>query len=165
MRITEQLANISNTRKICLVAGVITLLISVLVIYPIEMGKANFVNDFVYTYLSLAVAVLLLMLGLMGEYFISGLLFVLISTILGFTLILLSLEYGAILGFVIGIPSGVIAGLIFLVINFYFLKDVKRYRLPIQIVSYCIILCLVSFLFYHGGDWIYDITQYFNNKP
>lgn len=154
----------SKKRKFTAIAGIIILLISVFVIYPIEIGTANFVSDFAYTYLGLAVALLLLMLGLMGKYFVQGLLFMLISTILGFTLILLSIEYGAILGFVIGIPSGVIAGLLFLVINFYFLKDVKRYRLPIQIVSYCIILCLITFLFYHGGNWFEDITQYFNNK-
>ncbi len=155
----------SKKRKLTAIAGIITLLVSVFVIYPIEMGKANFVSDFVYTYLGLAVALLLLMLGLMGEYFVKGLSFMLASTILGFTLILLSVEFGAILGFVIGVPSGVIAGMMFLVINFYFLKDVKRYRLPIQIVSYFIILCTVSFLFFRGGDWIYDITEYFNNKP
>lgn len=146
-------------RKITAIVGVITLLVSVFIIYPIEMGKANFVSDFVYTYSVLAVALLLLMLGIMGKYFITGLSFVLASTILGFMLILLSVEFGAILGFVIGIPSGVIAGLIFLVVNFYFLKDVKSYRLPIQIASYFFILCTVSFLFFRGGDWIYDITE------
>ena len=146
------------------IAGTITLLISVFVIYPIEMGKANYVTDFVCTYVGLVVAVLLLMLGLMGKYFIKGLSFMLVSTILGFTLIALTVEFGAILGFVIGIPSGVIAGMIFLVINFYFLKNIKRYRLPVQIVSYFIILCIVSFIFFRGGDWIYDINEYFNNK-
>ncbi|TDG36443.1 hypothetical protein EZJ43_07955 [Pedobacter changchengzhani] len=151
-------------RKFTAIAGIMILLISVFIIYPIEMVKANFVSDFVNTYLGLAVALLLLMLGLMGKYFVQGLSFMLISTIFGFTLIAVSVEFGAILGFIIGIPSGVIAGMLFLVINFYFLKDVKRYRLPTQIISYCIILCIVSFLFYHGGDWIYDITQYFNNK-
>ena len=153
-----------NKRKFTAIAGIITLLVSVFVIYPIELGKANYVSEFVYTYVGLSIAVLLLMLGLMGKYFIKGLSFILVSTILGFTLIALSVEFGAILGFVIGIPSGVIAGIIFLVINFYFLKNIKRYRLPVQIVSYFIILCIVSFIFFRGGDWIYDITEYFKNK-
>ncbi len=154
----------SKKRKFTAIAGVTTLLVTVFVIYPIEMGKANFVSDFVYTYLGLAVALLLLMSGLMGKYFVKGLSFVLASTILGFTLIALSVEFGAILGFVIGIPSGVMAGIIFLVINFYFLKNIKSYRRPIQIISYFIILCTVSIIFFRGGDWIYDITEYFKNK-
>ena len=153
-----------NKRKFTAIAGIITLLVSVFVIYPIELGKANYVSEFVYTYVGLSIAVLLLMLGLMGKYFIKGLSFILVSTILGFTLIALSVEFGAILGFVIGIPSGGIAGIIFLVINFYFLKNIKRYRLPVQIVSYFFILCIVSFIFFRGGDWLYDITAYFNNK-
>lgn len=74
-------------RKFTAIAGIITLLVSVFVIYPIEMGKANYVTDFVCTYVGLVVAVLLLMLGLMGKYFIKGLSFMLVSTILGFTLI------------------------------------------------------------------------------
>ena len=152
-------------RKITAIAGVITLLVSVFVIYPIEMGKANFVSDFIYTYSGLAVALLLLMLGFMGKYFVKGLSFMLASIILGFTVIAVTLDFGAILGFVIGIPSGVIAGLIFLAVNFYFLKDLKSYRLPIQIVSYFIVLCIVSFVFFRLGDWIYDITDYFRNKP
>lgn len=50
----------SKKRKFTAIAGIIILLISVLVIYPIEIGKANFVSDFAYTYLGLAVALLLL---------------------------------------------------------------------------------------------------------
>jgi hypothetical protein len=147
----------STTRKVLLIAGIIILLLSTCVIFPIEYSKASFVEEFVYTYLTLAIALFSLMFGLMWKHFFKGLLFVVISSIVGaffFYVAYPVVPFAAFIAIWLGIPSGIITALIFMIVNFYFFKEQKSYRLLKQIAVYFIILLVVSVLFGYGGDWI-----------
>lgn len=157
----------STTRKVLLIAGILILLISTCVIFPIESSKTSFLEGFGYTFLTLAIALLLLMYGLMGNNFFKGLLFIVTSSILGAVFFYVAYPLAPFTVFVaiwLGIPSGIITALIFMIGDFYFFNAIKNYKLLKQIIVYMVILFIVSVLFGYGGDWIFEITEYFKNK-
>ena len=166
MRIISLFTKISTTRKVLLIAGLFTLLISTCVIFPVEYSKASFIEEFGYTYLTLAIALFLLMFGLMGRYTFRGLLFLALSSIIGAIFFYVAFPVSLFTVFIaiwLGIPSGIITALIFMIVNFYFFSDAKKHKLLKQIVVYLVILFIVSILFAYGGDWIYEITEYFKH--
>ncbi|WP_442588097.1 hypothetical protein ACSBL2_18810 [Pedobacter sp. AW31-3R] len=152
------LKNLQNRRKVPLIAGVILFLISVCFIFPIEYRRNSFLEEFVYTYSSLALALFLMMFGLMGRYFFKGILFLVLSSIVGAVFFYVAyplVPYAAFIAVWLGIPSGIIAALIFMVLNFYILNRQTRFKLLKQIAAYLIILLIVSVLFGYGGDWFF----------
>jgi hypothetical protein len=63
-----------------------------------------------------------------------------------------------------GIPAGIVAGLVFLIFNYQFIKDENKVsRLIKQGVLYSVILLVSSVLFAKGGDWIFELTEYLKN--
>ena len=154
--------------KKVLIAGVIILTISLCLIFPIESSKTSYINELPFTFLTLALAMFTLMYGLMGKHFFKGLLFLLFSVLFSFCAWLVFYPSDWLATFVAiwaGIPSGIIAGLLFMVVNFQFIKDENRYKLFFKrLVSYCLILFVVSYLFHNGGDWIFEISEYFKRK-
>ena len=166
MKIISLFTKISTTRRVLLIAGLSILLISTCVIFPMEYSKASFIEEFGYTYLTLALALFLLMFGLMGRHTYKGLLFMALSSIIGAVFFYVAFPVSIFTVFIaiwLGIPSGIITALIFMIVNFYFFRDVKKHRLLKQIVVYLVILLIVSVLFGYGGDWIYEITEYFKH--
>ncbi|ALL06867.1 hypothetical protein AQ505_16060 [Pedobacter sp. PACM 27299] len=164
---TKLLTNLSTPRKVILMAGILTLLISTCVIFPIQKEESNFLEDFTYTFLGLFLALLLLMIGLLGKDFFKGLLFLFFSTIFGgvcFYVAYPPVTFASFIAVWLGVPSGVVTAILFMIVNFYFLKDLKRYKLLKQIIVYFIILFIVSVLFGYGGDWSFEISQYFKNR-
>lgn len=164
---TKLLTNFSTPRKAILMAGILTLLISTCVIFPIQKEESNFLDDFSYTFLGLFLALLLLMIGLLGKDFFKGLLFLFFSTIFGavcFYVAYPPVTFASFIAVWLGVPSGVVTAILFMIVNFYFLKDLKRYKLLQQIIVYFIILFIVSVLFGYGGDWSFEISQYFKNR-
>lgn len=164
---TKLLTNFSTPRKAILMAGILTLLISTCVIFPIQKEESNFLDDFTYTFLGLFLALLLLMIGLLGKDFFKGLLFLFFSTIFGavcFYVAYPPVTFASFIAVWLGVPSGVVTAILFMIVNFYFLKDLKRYKLLQQIIVYFIILFIVSVLFGYGGDWSFEISQYFKNR-
>lgn len=157
-----------KARKPILIAGVVILTICLCFIFPFEYNRTNYITDLKFTFLSLAVAMFTLMFGLMGKHFYKGLLFLICSALFSFIVWFFLYPAGwlspvvAVWG---GIPSGVIAGLLFLLLNFEFIKDENRYRLFFKrLISYLVILGIVSFLFDKGGDWIFDISEYLKSR-
>ena len=64
-----------------------------------------------------------------------------------------------------GIPAGIVAGLVFLIFNYQFIKDENKVTLFIKrLILYSILLFISSILFAKGGDWIFDISEYFKAK-
>lgn len=162
-----RLSKISTIRKVLLITGIFTLLLGTCVIFPIEYSKAIVIEEFGYTYLTLAIALLLLMCGLMGKQVFKGLLFLLISSIIGAVFFYLAfpvIPFAVFIAIWLGIPSGIIAALLFLIVNFYFFKEIRNHKLLKQIIVYLIILFIVSVLFGYGGDWIFAITEYFKKE-
>ena len=157
-----------NPQKLFLVSGVIVLAVSLCIIFPLENSKAITIAEFGYTYLTLTIALLTMMYGLMGKAFFKGLLFLLFSALFSFSAWLLLYPSGwlsSLVAFWAGIPCGIIAGLIFMLINFKFIKDDNRYQLFFKrLISYLLILLIVSYMFHNGGDWIFDVSEYFKNK-
>ncbi|WP_113654341.1 hypothetical protein [Pedobacter namyangjuensis] len=173
-------------KKPILIAGAVILIISLCVIFPIEYSKASFVSDLKFTYFTLGIAMLILMYAFMGRNTYKGLLFLLCSCIFSIICWFIVLpESGlsksnskafeltiAIFSFFenfaklyMGTVTGIIAGLIFLIVNARLLKDENRYQLFFKrLVSYLIILGVVSFLFAKGGDWIFEISEYLKMK-
>jgi len=62
----------------------------------------------------------------------------------------------------IGIPSGIVTALIFMILNYYVLQKQNKLRLVKQLISYFIILTIVAVSFLYGGDWIFEINNYFS---
>lgn len=157
-----------KNRKGFLIGGVILLVISACILWPLEYGKAQYITDFGFTFLTLGLGLLATMYGLMGENFTKGLTFILSSAVVGFVVWLIFSPtdfFSAVLAMMVGFPSGFIAGLIFLVINHLFLKDENRRRLFFkQLICYVVILFVVCMLFYKGGDWIDELSIYFNGE-
>jgi len=152
------LKNIQNKRKVPLIAGVILLLISVCIIFPIEYRRNSFLEEFVYTYSTLALALFLMMFGLMGRDFFKGLLFLFLSSIVGAVFFYYAyplVPHASFIAVWLGIPSGIIAGLVFMVLNFYILNKQVGFKLLKQLAAYLIILLIVSVLFGYGGDWFF----------
>jgi len=175
-----------NINKPVLITGIVILIISVAIIWPIEYRTASFVSDLKFTFSGLALATFTLMYSFMGKHFFKGLLFLLFSIFCGIgswfllfpfpeiakptskTLELFVLIISMFANFssiFMGTVTGVVSGLIFLIVNFWFLKDGNRYKLFVKrLLIYLSILVVVSFLFNKGGDWIFDLTEYFKNK-
>jgi len=154
--------------KPILIAGVVILTISLCFIFPYEYNKTNYISDLKLTFLSLAVAMLTLMYGLMGKHFFKGLLFLICSALCSFCcwwLFFYNDFWGIIPALYAGIPAGIVAGLVFLIFNYQFIKDENKVKLFIKrLILYSILLFISSVLFAKGGDWIFDISEYFKAK-
>lgn len=172
--------------KPILITGIVILIISVCVIFPLEYRNASFVTDLKFTYFTLAMTMFAIMYSLMGKYFYKGLLFLFCSCI--FSIICWFIFFPdseltknnskffeitlAILSFFenfaklyMGTVTGVIAGLLFLIVNARLLKDENRYQLFFKrLISYLVILGVVCLLFAKGSDWIFEISQYLKSK-
>lgn len=157
-----------KAKKPVLIAGVVILTISLCFIFPYEYNRTNYITDLKFTFLSLAVAMFTLMFGLMGKHFFKGLLFLICSALFSFIawfFLYPSGWFSTIVAVWAGIPSGVIAGLLFMLFNFQFIKDENRYILFFKrLISYMVILGIVSILFHNGGDWIFDISEYLKSR-
>ena len=175
-----------KVNKTFLIAGIVILAIS-LCVFPFEYNKASYVFDLKFTFLTLTLAMLTLMYSFMGKYFFKGLLFLFGSCIFSIscwfyfspnnkelseptseffeiTLTILS-AFQTISILFMGTVTGIVAGLIFLLINYKFLKAENLYLLFIlRLISYLIILVVVSVLFHHGKDWIAEIAEYLKAK-
>jgi len=156
-----------KNRKWFLIASGITLLVSLCVIFPIEK-KSEFISDLVYTFITLGLAMLLGMYGLMGKKILGGLLILLMSVIISFIswyIVFYNDFWGIIPAIYGGIPSGIVAGLLFLITDANFLADDNKYKRFIKRLStYSVLLIIISVLFAKGGDWIFEISEYFKNK-
>lgn len=153
--------------KPILIAGVVISAISLCLIFPYESSKSNFITDLKFTFLTLALAMFTLMYALMGKHFFNGLLFIFSSALVSF--FCWCIFYYDILGIIpaiyAGIPAGIVAGLIFLIFNYQLIKEENKGRRFVKrLVLYIVILAISSLLFAKGGDWIFEITEYFKNK-
>lgn len=173
----------TKPKKPTLITGLLALTLCLCIIFPYEYRKASFITDLKYTYFTLAVAIFMLMYSFMGKHFFKGLSFLFFSCIFGiaawfiylpspnpiktnseffkFLLTLFSF-FNNFAAVYMGIVTGIIAGLIFLVINAWLLKNENRYKLFfLRLGSYLIIFSIVFILFAKGGDWIFEISAHF----
>lgn len=154
--------------KPILVAGIVIFAISVCAIFPYESSKTNYIAELKYTFLTLALAMFTLMYSLMGKHFFKGLLFLLFSAVFSFacwSLFLYNDFWGVIPALYAGVPAGVLTGLVFLIFNYQFIKNENKSRLYLKrFLLYSVLLCIFSLLFAKGGDWIFDLTEYFKNR-
>lgn len=157
-----------KNRKPFTIIGIVILVIGLCIIFPYEYKRSETIFGFTYTYLSLITGLLITMFGLMGKHMIKGLLVVIASGFISFCawyIVLYKDFWGIIPALYGGIPAGIVAGLIFLALNFFFLKDKNRYvQLIKQFLTYSVLLIIVSILFAKGGDWIFEISEYFKSK-
>ena len=174
-----------NVNKTFLIAGVVILALS-LCIFLFEYNEASFVSDMKFTFLTLTIAMLTFMYSFMGKYFFKGLILLFCSCIFSITCWFIFFPKSdlteksskffeitlAILSFFenftilyMGTVTGIIAGLFFMLINYKFIKIKNRYQLFFtRLISYLLILGTVSILFAIGGDWIFEISEYFKSK-
>lgn len=173
-------------QKPILIAGIVILVISLCVIFPVEYSKASFVSDLKFTYFTLGIATLTFMYAFMGKNTYKGLLFLLCSSI--FSIICwfvflpeseLSKSNSKVFELTItifsffenfaklymGAVTGIVAGLIFLIVNARFSKDENPYQLFFKrLIAYLVILAVVCFFFAKGGDWIFEISEHAKDK-
>lgn len=167
----------THINKSALIASIIILAISVCIILPIEYSRASLVSDLKFSHFTVGVALVVLMYAFMGRHTYKGLLLLLCSCIFSiicwsfalqkteqskassefFELIMSVLSF--LENFAIwymGAVTGVVAGLIFLIVNARFLKDKNRNKLLVKrLISYLVILGVVCMLVAKGGDWIF----------
>jgi len=156
-----------NVRKWFLIASGAMLIISLCVIFPLEK-KSEFIGDLVYTFITLGIAILLGMYGLMGKKIINGLLLILSSIVISFVcwyIVFNNDFWGIVPAIYGGIPSGIVTGLLFLIVDYKWIEGEDRFRLFFKrLISYSIILLIVSVIAAKGGDWMFNISQYFKMK-
>ncbi|WP_316735687.1 hypothetical protein [Pedobacter aquatilis] len=157
-----------NPNKPILVSDVIIFAICICIIFPYEYNRASYITDLKFTIISLALTMFTLMYGLMGRHFFKGVLFLIFSAVFSF-LCWFGVAYNDFWGIVpalyAGAPAGVLAGLLFLIFNFKFIKDENKYKLFFKrFALYLLILFVVSILFAKGGDWIFDLEMYFRSR-
>ena len=114
-KMKRETITIKKVQKLFLIAGVIILAISLCIVFPLEQSNSSTIEAFGYTYLTLTIALLTIMYGLMGKVFFKGLLFLLFSALFSYCAWLLLYPSGWLSSFIAfwgGIPSGIIAGLI-----------------------------------------------------
>ncbi|SHE54330.1 hypothetical protein [Pedobacter caeni] len=165
-------SNYSKVRKIMLTAGAVISLVSVFVIYPIEYSKSSYVSDFILSITGITIGTLLILYGLTGGLFIKYLGFLVLSAITGFFCWyfypVADNWWSGVMALYCGIPSGIIAALLFFIIRYYLFfrnkafpvdRSARNILFLKQLVLYFVLLAIVSVLFLKGGDWIYDIFQ------
>jgi len=156
-----------NVRKWFLIASGAMLIISLCVIFPIEK-KSEFVGDLVYTFITLGIAIFLGMYGLMGKKIINGLFLILSSIVISFVcwyIVFYNDFWGIVPAIYGGIPSGIISGLLFLIVDYKWIEGEDILRLFFKrLIVYSIILLIVSVIAAKGGDWMFNISQYFKVK-
>ncbi|MET4083015.1 hypothetical protein ABIB40_002982 [Pedobacter sp. UYP30] len=160
-------------KKYYLIAGLIILLISALVIFPIESAKTDFIMGLGYTYLTAIIGVLVTMYGLMGNKFFKGLLFVFCSAIFSFFICIFFFVviapdvnfFSTIIATWIAIPIGILAAVIFLFVNYRFIADENKYKLFFKrLICYLLILAVLGVLFFKGSDWISSVSEFIKGK-
>lgn len=145
-----------RNRKLFIIAGGILVIMAIAVIFPIEKSKAITIAEFQYTYLTLIIGVLLSMYGFLGTRIFTALLFMILSAIIS-SIIWFMLFSDSFVSMIvatwIGFPVGLLAGLIFVIVNALFLEpgESKRGKLIKQVLVYVFILAMFTLLFYKGG--------------
>lgn len=162
-----------KARKNFLVIGIVILLFSGCVIFPIESSKTDFIMGLGYTYLTAVVGVLITMYGLMGKHFFKGMLAIISSAIFSCLVCIAYFEifapevsfFSTIIATWIAIPVGIVAAVVFLFVDYKFLADENKYKLFFKrLFCYLLILAVLAILFFKGGDWITDLTEFIKGK-
>lgn len=166
-----EIANYSKPRKIILIAGIISAITNLFVIYPLMHSTASYITDYNWLFVSLGASVLLLLYGITGPRFFQYLMFTFGSAILcaafWFAYSILG-SSPAFLVILVGIPSGIIIALLFFVLRYLFffrnkslqVEKARNNRLLLkQIVLYIILALIVSIFFVKGGDWWFYLFE------
>jgi cation transport ATPase len=166
-----EISNYSKSRKIILFSGIVICLISAFVICPLERSKSPFITDYIFTYIGLALSVVLILYGFTGGSSIKYLAFILLSAIVSITCWYIYTAgdwWKKLMIMWLGVPSGIVAALVFFVLRYYLFfrnkalpvgRRKKNILLLKQVVVYFVVLLIVSILFLKGGDWIYDVFE------
>lgn len=163
--------NYSKARIATLIAGCVIALLSLIVIFPMEKARSYMVEDLVFTFAGLVLSLVLFLIGFTGAKFINYLLFIIASAFISMICWYIVLPKDWLIQIVVvyaGAPSGIITALIFLILRYYLFF--RKTGLPLnreqkvlltlkQAGIYFLLLAVVSFVYYNGDDWIYDIFE------
>lgn len=166
-----ELKNYSKARKATLIAGCVVALLSLIVIFPMEKAQSYMVADLVFTFFGLLLSLVLFLIGFTGTKFINYLLFIIASAFISMICWYIVLPKDWVIQIIVvyaGAPSGIITALIFLILRYYLFF--RKTGLPLnreqkvllnlkQVAIYFLLLAVVSLVYYHGDDWIYDIFE------
>jgi hypothetical protein len=135
--------------------GLLIFLTGAFVVFPLE--EKNYLDELQCTFLTLIIGTLIALYGFLGSNFLKGLLFIFfcVSVSMLFLTISLNDSWGKnIMIFWLGVPSGAITAIIFIILNhFYFIKkDLKQISKGLfLIVIYTIIVSIMRW----GGDILF----------
>jgi len=150
-----------KVKKTSLWIGITLIVIALVVIFPIE--KTDFLGDLVYTFFTSLIGLIVIIYAIGGSSFFKIMGFLLASIMVSMFCWALFERggWGASIAVVWGgIPSGLTAGILFLMGNYYLqLNEKKTYKYIKQLLFYFIILLIVSILFRYGGDWYFKIFE------
>lgn len=150
--------NILKERKGFKIAGLVLAILGVAVALPIEYSTAELIVEFPFTWFFLISATVMLMYGFMGEAVAKGLLLLFLSAIIGAVIWFFFSPIDALwmfMSFWVGFPLGLLAGIIFLILDGIFLRKAHtQYKLLKQILLYIVVMALVCVVFPRASDWL-----------
>ncbi|NDV59670.1 hypothetical protein [Bacteroides sp. 519] len=147
-------------KKISLIVGIVIFLIGSLIVYPIESRDIITIEELKYTFSTLITGTLIALYGLLGSNILKGLLFLFFWILISMLFIYLWEGDGwgrGIVVFWLGLPSGVISGTLFLIINHFFFRKKSKSKIQYikQVATLIVIYVIVVLIMKWGGDILF----------
>lgn len=145
--------------KLFIALGALVLIIGIIALFPLDVLMNDDVpGKIIFSFSGILLGLLLLLYGFFAAKFFKSVAIIVASVFLSvlFWNVYFGGEWGdKIVMFWVGVPSGIISGVLFLIINKYRLSAKS---IVTQAVTFLVLIALVNFLFYKGGDIWYYIT-------
>lgn len=148
--------------KLAAIAGTLLLIIGIVALFPLDvLMNDNVPGKVLFSFSGILAGILLLLHGIFNSGFLKSLAIIIACIFL--SVLFWYLYYGGkwgeeIVMFWAGIPSGVISGTLFLVINKFFISKRTGNLIVAQVFALLSLLIIVNFLFHKGGDILYYFT-------
>ncbi|NDV66686.1 hypothetical protein [Bacteroides sp. 224] len=151
-------------KKTCIIVGIVTFFIGCLIVYPIESRDTVTIEELKYTFSTLITGILIALYGLLGSNILKCLLFLFFWISMSMLFVYLWEDDGwgrGIVVFWLGLPSGAISGILFLIINHFFLrkKSKSKMRYVKQVGTLIVIYLIVVLIMKWGGDVLFYLQQ------
>jgi len=139
--------------KLFIAIGTLILIVGFVALFPLDvLMNEDVPGKIVFSFSGILLGLLLLLYGFFENSFFKSLATIASSVFLSiiFWYLYFGGEWGdKIVMFWVGVPSGIIAGVLFLILNKYMLS---RKLLAVRAVTFLLLIVLLNFLFFKGGD-------------
>lgn len=145
--------------KLFIIIGALLLIIGFIALFPLDVLMNDDVpGKIIFSFSGILLGLLLLLYGLFKAEFLKSIAIILAGVFLSilFWYVFLGGEWGdTIVISWVGVPSGLISGVLFLIINKYILSKSNKNSMPAKGLLFVVLLAITNFIFYKGGDLFY----------